>query len=124
MSEIDLSPAPTSHSKPSGWFKNLGLCKHAEARDHDGFITLPDASDAASLSLYGAIHRSYPNDTAHWLLIAKKLDALLAELHNDHDTRMRYAWLPDSRYDRIARSNDHPDFTREHAIWLLTTIGE
>ena len=120
----ELSSTADAGLKPSGWYRFFGVSKHAEARDADGFITAPEASDVASLSLHGAIRRSYPNDTARWLAVASKLDALLAELHGDPEMRMHHAWLPDSRFNRIARANDHPEFTREHAIWLLTTIEE
>lgn len=119
-----LSSPPNKLAKPSECFRTFGLSKHADARDIDGIITAPDAADVAFISLYGAIKRAYPNDTARWLQVANKLDACLTDLHADPEMRMRHCWIPDSRFNRIARANDHADFTREEAIWLLTEIGE
>lgn len=119
-----LSPAPNNLAKPSDGFRIFGLSKHADARDIDGIITAPDAANVAFLSLYGAIKRAYPNDTPRWLQVADKLDTFLMNLHNDPEMRMRHCWIPDSRFNRIARANDHADFTREEARWLLEKIGE
>ncbi|MBM4261216.1 MAG: hypothetical protein FJ143_10210 [Deltaproteobacteria bacterium] len=124
MNAVELESFATHQIKPSDWFHTMGLSQHADARDIDGIITAPDAANAAYLSLYGAIKRSYPNDTARWLQVASKLDAFLADLHADPERRMRHCWIPDSRFNRIARANDHRDFTREEATWLLESIGE
>jgi hypothetical protein len=124
MESIESRSAATRRIKPSQWFSTLGLSKLAPARDIDGFITAPESAEAAALSLYGAIQRSYPNDIARWLEVAGKLDTLLADLHADPDMRMIHSWLPDSRFNRIVRANNHPEFTRDHAVWLLGLIGE
>lgn len=124
MEIVDSSPECTAQTKPSRWFERFGLSKFAEARDIDGIIVSPDDPAAANLSLSGAIKRSYPGDIARWLEISHKLDALLADLHGDVELRMTHGWLPDSRFNRIRRANDHCDFSRDDAIWLLTMIGE
>ena len=122
---IEEALSSTSDQKrPSDCFRTFGLAKHADARDIDGIVTSPEAANVAYISLYGAIKRCYPNDTARWLQIANKLDGFLTDLHNDPEMRMRHCWIPDSRFNRIARANDHDDFTREEAIWLLAAIGE
>lgn len=124
MNAVELESFVTHQTKPSEWFRTMGLSQHADARDIDDIITAPDAAGVAYLSLYGAIKRSYPNNTARWLQVANKLDAFLTDLHANPEMRMRHCWIPDSRFNRIARANDHADFTREEAIWLLTEIGE
>jgi hypothetical protein len=124
MVVVDSYRSATKSLRPSQWFETLGLSKYAPARDADGLIAEPDEYDVASLSLYGALQRSYVNDAARWLEVATKLDALLADLHADPEMRMSHSWLPDSRFDRIARANDHPEFTREHAAWLFSLIDE
>jgi hypothetical protein len=124
MNSVESSTVSLEPTKPSHWFEIYGLSKHADARDADGIITKPDAAHVAYLSMYGAIQRSYPNNPARWLQVAGKLDTLLAELHGELEMRMAHSWLPDSRFDRIARANNHPEFTREQARSLFAAIGE
>lgn len=99
--------------KPSEYIRQ-GWCQGAVARNATGVPCQPTHRDATAWCLYGAINKTYPEDTEQRTRIMDRIRHILRA--------QRFIHVDDPA--SLALWNDHPKRTQQEVIQLLQQVGE